>query len=71
MPKNADTAERLAKIAEIAIKGASKTVTRIADEAIKAECGPEFLRAIESYGHTPGLECLLGRVRMNRLQRGV
>jgi hypothetical protein len=71
MPKKADIAERLAKIAEIAIKGASKTVTRIADEAIKADCGPEFLRAIESYGHTPELECLLGKVRMKRLQRGV
>jgi hypothetical protein len=71
MPKKTETAQRLAKIAEIAIKGASKTIIRIADEALKANCGPEFLQAVETYGHTPELECFLGKVRMNRLQRGV
>jgi hypothetical protein len=71
MPKKTETAQRLAKIAEIAIKDASKTIISIGDEALKAGCGAEFLHAVETYGHTRELECFLGKVRMTRLQRGV
>jgi hypothetical protein len=71
MPSKEETAYRLARIAEMAIESASKTVIRSADEALKAGCGPEFLRAVETNGQMSELDCFLGKVRMNRLQRGV